>query len=77
MGPAPPPVFGSKIEPIPPPKVAVIIQHQAPKKLQNMITKIGRGFESRRCHKNFTKKTFFPISKNVNYGSVAYPWPKL
>ena len=41
------------------------------------ITRVGHGFESRRCHKNFTKKTFFPISKNVNYRSLACLWPKL
>ena len=37
----------------------------------------GSWFESRRCQKNFTKKTFFAISKNVKYVSLAYPWPKL
>ena len=42
-----------------------------------MVSRRGRGFESRRCQKNFTKKTFFPISKTVKYRSLACPWPKL
>ena len=44
---------------------------------KSCITKVGHGFESRRCHKNFTKKTFLPISKNVRYRSLACLWPKL
>ena len=44
---------------------------------KNCIIRVGHGFESRRCHKNFTKKTFFAISKNVKYRSVACLWPKL
>jgi hypothetical protein len=76
LGPAPPPVFGSKIVQIPPPNVAVVIQHPGPK-ISKMITRLGVGFESRRCQKNFTIKTFFAILKNVKYRSVAYPWPKL
>ena len=44
---------------------------------KSCITKVGRGFESRRSHKNFNKKTFFPISKNVKYRSVACLRPKL
>ena len=44
---------------------------------QKLHPQIGRGFESRWCHKNFTRKTFFPISKTVKYRSLACLWPKL
>ena len=44
---------------------------------KSCITRVGHGFESRRSHKNFTKKTFCVISKNVNYRSVACLRPKL
>ena len=77
MGLAPPPVFGSQNSAIPPQICSRGPLASRSQKNCKIITRPSRGFESRRCHENFTKKTFFPISKNVNYRSVACLWPKL
>ena len=79
-GPSPPTCFGSKN--------SAILRRNSSKYSRGHLAsrsqkyykndpQTGRGFESRRRQKNFTKKTFLPISKNVNYRSVACPWPKL